>query len=208
MAKRFDARPLLVLVAFSLAGCINFSALDDLDTATPPSDPFQAALFKNYAYLAKSFGSVGQAQYPSFDRDASLSLAKTDDALAALANSYADKALKLTRDEVVDPEPSLDVQTHDMRDRLARALVTGRESFPRDAARAQADWDCWHLNITVASQRPAGEGCRKSFEVTLPRLEAEVAPIVAAKAKAAEERKKAGGRPQADDDSIDESERP
>lgn len=192
MAKKIDARPLAIL-AVALAGCVNFSPLDDLDTATLPSDPFQQALYKNFAFLARSFGQVGQAQYPAFDQAASLSLAQTDGRVADLANSYADKAMRLTRDEMVDPEPSLDIKTHDMRDRLVRALFTGRDVFPRDAARAQADWDCWHMNLTVESARPAAESCRKSFEITLPRLEAEVAPVVAAKAKELEEKKKANG---------------
>jgi hypothetical protein len=205
MAKRIDARPLLIL-AVALAGCVNFSALDDLDTAALPTDPYQLALFKNYAFLAKSFGEVGEAQYSSFDQNASLSLAKTDGSLADLANAYADKALKLSRDEVVDPEPSLNIKTHELRDRLVRALATGRDSFPRDAARAQADWDCWRLNGTVASQQNASEACRKSFEVTLPRLEAEIAPVLAAKAKEEAERKKAG-RP-AEDGTADASEKP
>jgi hypothetical protein len=85
-----------------------------------------------------------------------------------------------------------------------RALVVGREAFPRDAARAQADWDCWRLNATVASQLPASEACHKSFEVTLPRLEAEVAPVVAARAKEEAEKKKAGP---VQNDSADASER-
>jgi hypothetical protein len=200
MAKKIDARPLLIL-AVGLAGCVNFSALDDLDTVPPPAAPFEQALFKNFAFLARSFGQVGQAQYGTFDQNASTSLAQTNGAIADLANAYAEKALKLTRDEVVDPEPSLDIKTHEMRDRLARALVTGREAFPRDAARAQADWDCWRLNSTVESLKAATESCRRSFETTLPRLEAEVAPVVAAKAKEAEEKKKAnGGRPVAEMD--------
>lgn len=200
MVKKIDARPLVVL-AVVLAGCVNFSPLDDLDTAVPPSDPYQAALFKNYAYLARSFGAVGEAQYNSFDQNASLSLAKTQGSVADLANTYADKALKLTRDEVVDPEPSLDIKTHELRDRLVRALTVGREVFPRDAARAQADWDCWRLNETVQATRKASEACHTSFDVTLPRLEAEIAPVVAERAKEAEARKKAGGRPAEGDDS-------
>lgn len=203
MAKRIDARPLLIL-AVALAGCVNFSSLDNLDTATPPSDPFELALYKNYAFLAQSFGHVGEAQYASFDQNASLSISKTDENLADLANSYADRALKLSHEEVVEPEPSLDIKTHEQRDRLLRALFTGREAFPRDAARAQADWDCWHLNATVPAQIPASEACRKSFEITLLRLEAEVAPVVAAKAKADAEKKKAGP---AQNDTADESER-
>ncbi len=203
MAKRIDARPLLIL-AVALAGCVNFSSLDDLDLVPPPGDPFELALFKNFTFLAHSFGQVGQAQYAAFDQNASLSISRTDDNLASLANIYAEKALKLSRDEVVDPEPSLDIKTHEQRDRLVRALLAGRDAFPRDAARAQADWDCWHLNATVTSQVPASEACRRSFETTLPRLEAEVAPVIAAKAKEDAEKKKAGPE---QPDTADASER-
>jgi hypothetical protein len=191
MATKIDARPLLVLCAVSLAGCINFSPLDDLETATPPTNPYQLALFKNYSFLAKSFGMVGQAQYGSFDQDSSIPLTETQANVADLANIYADKAMRLTRDEVVDPEPSRDIKTHDQRDRLVRALTTAKDVYPRDAARAQADWDCWRLNLKVASQTASAEKCRQSFEVTLARLETEASAVAAEKAKEDEAKKKA-----------------
>ena len=202
MATRVDARPLLIL-AVALAGCINFSPLDDLETAAPPADPFQAALYKNYAFLARSFGMVGQAQYGSFDQDASLPLTQTEGRVADLANSFADKAIRLTRDELVDPEPSGDIKTHEQRDRLVRALVVARDIYPRDAARAQADWDCWRLNLTVPSQAAAADKCRQSFDVTLPRLEAESAALAAEKAKLDAEKKKAAeAHPEGDAESA------
>ncbi len=202
MAKSMDARPLLILAAgLSLAGCINFSPLDDLNTATPPKDPFASALFKNYAFLARSFGDVGQAQYGSFDQGASIPLAQTDVSVAQLANAYADKAIQLSNGQSPDPEISRDVKTHEMRERLVRALTAGRDEYPRDAARAQADWDCWRLNSRVPSQANSAEQCRKSFEVTLPRLEAEAAAVTAAKAKEDAEKKKAAEKAPAADDS-------
>lgn len=191
MATKFDARPLILLCAVSLAGCINFSPLDDLETATPPADPFQQALYKNYSFLAKSFGQVGQAQYGSFDQEASIPLTETQGNVADLANAFADKALRLTRDEVVDPEPSRDIKTHEQRDRLLRSVATAKDVYPRDAARAQADWDCWHLDLRVASQAAAAEKCRQSFEITLARLETEAAAVAAEKAKQDEAKKKA-----------------
>jgi len=202
MAMKIDARPLVVL-ALALAGCINFSPLDDLETVTPPTDPFQAALFKNYAFLARSFGLVGQAQYGSFDQTASIPLTQTEETVADLANAYADKAIKLTRDELVEPEPSRDIKTHEQRDRLARALVVARDVYPRDAARAQADWDCWRLNLKVPSQAASADKCRQSFEITLPRLEAEASVVTAEKAKLDAEKKKAAeAHPEAEDDSA------
>lgn len=172
------ARPLLMAAAgMMLTGCINFSPLDDLDTATPPPSPFAMALYRDYVFLARSFGEVGQASYTSFDERGSIPLTETDLSVAALANAFAQKALVLSRGEVVDPEPSRDIKTHTLRDRLVRALTPGRDGFPRDAARAQADWDCWRLNERVSSQAAAAERCRQSFNVTLPRLESEVASL-------------------------------
>jgi hypothetical protein len=191
MATKIDARPLLVLCAVALAGCVNFSPLDDIETTAPPTSPFNLALYKNYTFLAKSFGLVGQAQYGSFDQNASIALTETEITTADLANTYADKALKLTRDELVDPEPSRDIKTHEQRDRLVRALALVRDVYPRDAARAQADWDCWRLNLTVHSQLQAAERCRLSFEVSLPRVEAEATVVAAANAKVDEAKKKA-----------------
>ena len=164
MVKTRVSRPFSTIVAgLLLAGCVKFSALDDLKEATPTGSPFSQALFKDYAFLAHSFGDVGQASYISFDQQASISLAKTDSDIAALANSFADKAVLLSRGEAVDPEPSKDLDAHNMRDRLIRVLATGRDTFPRDAARAQADYDCWQLNAAVDSQKGAATACRRSL---------------------------------------------
>ncbi len=175
VSRRFTAIVTGVAAGLLLAGCINFSALDDLEEATPPTgSPFNQALFQNYAFLARSFGDVGQASYTAFDQEASIPLTKIDGEIAKLANAYASKALFLSRGEAVDPEPSRDLAMHRLRDRLVRALTPGRDTFPRDAARAQADYDCWVLNSAVASQAQSAAQCQASFEVTLAQLENEV----------------------------------
>jgi OOP family OmpA-OmpF porin len=66
-----------------------------------------------------------------------------------------------------------------MRDRLVHALGEGRDSFPEDAARAQADYDCWVLNGTVPSQAAASAQCRASLGMTLAQLERDIHPPVA-----------------------------
>lgn len=182
MAQNGTSRRFLAIMAGTagllLAGCVNFSALDDLKQASPPTgSPFDQALFQDYAFLARSFGDVGQASYTAFDRDGSLSLNNSDNDVAALANAYASKALLLTRGELAEVEPSNDLQSHALRDRLVRALDPGRDVFARDAARAQADYDCWMMNQTVPSQGPAAAACRAALDVSLPRLEAEVHAI-------------------------------
>jgi hypothetical protein len=163
--------------AIVISGCVNFSALDDLEAAPPPTTPFALALYQDYTYLAHSFGSIGQAGYSSFDQTGSYSLTQANGDVADLANQYAAKALQLTKGEMVDPEPSRDIATHEVRDRLIRALTAGSDVFPRDAARAQADFDCWQLNADIASQAAAATQCRRSLDVSLPRLETEVKSI-------------------------------
>ena len=185
-SRRFSAAMTGAAAGLLLAGCVNFSALDDLREASPPaSPPFDQALFQNYAFLAHSYGDVGQASYTAFDQQGSISLAETDSDIASLANAYAAKAMALSRGEMVDPEPSRDLASHALRDRLIRALIPGHDAFPRDAARAQADYDCWMLNAAVASQTRSAAQCRASLDVTLSRLEYEVKTTPPAPAAAA-----------------------
>ena len=175
LSRRFTAIVTGAAAGLLLAGCVNFSALDDLKEAPPPTgSPFDLALFQNYAFLARSFGDVGQASYTTFDEAGSISLARTGNDIAGLANTYAAKALLLSHGQMADPETSTNRDSHAIRDRLVRALTSGRDTFPRDAARAQADYDCWMLNAALPSQAPAAAQCRASLDVTLPRLEGEV----------------------------------
>lgn len=172
----------ILAASLLLAGCVNYTALDNLGDARPTGDAFDKALFTNYAFLARSFGDVGAASYTTFDQEGSISLSDSDSAVAALANSFAAKAIALSHGEVVDPMPGRDAKSHTLRDRLIRALTIGRDSYPRDAARAQADYDCWVLNATVPSQERASVQCQRSLDVTLPRLENEVRAETAAPA--------------------------
>ena len=177
-SRRFPAIVTGAAAGLLLAGCVNFSALDDLKDASPPADsPFNQALFQDYAFLAHSFGDVGQASYTAFDQEGSIPLTQSSSDVAALANNFASKALQLSSGGVIDPEPSQNLASHGLRDRLVRALDPGRDTFPRDAARAQADYDCWMMNQTVPSQGPAAAACRAALDVSLPRLEAEVHAI-------------------------------
>jgi hypothetical protein len=80
---------------------------------------------------------------------------------------------------MVEPEPGVDVPTHKMRDRLVRALERGKDAFPADAARAQAEYDCWMMNASIAQMKAASEKCRASLDASLAKLEAEAKPAAA-----------------------------
>ena len=53
-----------------------------------------------------------------------------------------------------------------------RAVAAGKEQFPEDAARAQADYDCWVLYASAPSAAAASQACKTSLDSSLPKLEA------------------------------------
>src|SRR5512146_779702 len=79
----------MATVAFALAGCISASSLDQLAGATPSGSPFQQSLFKNYAYLAHSFGSAPSSTDSGFG---DMFFGSGDDT-GTLAEAFATKAL-------------------------------------------------------------------------------------------------------------------
>ena len=153
----------------TLSACVSTSSLDQLAGASPTGSPFQQNLFKNYAYLARSFGSTPPSSEGMLDFGSS-------NGSRDLAEIFATKALIAAKGVDVDPEPSNSEEAVASRDRLVRALATGKNRFSADAARAQADFDCWMLNDSVAAQRGAAQQCRASFNSTLARLEQDTRP--------------------------------
>ncbi len=166
LLNRLTAGLALVLAGIALSACVSTSSLDQLSGTTPTGSAFTQALFQNYAYLARSFGESGDTTGSLFD---------TASDSSALAEAFATKALIAAKGTEVEPEPaSSDAAAS--RDRLMRALAEGKDRFPTDAARAQADFDCWMLNSSVNSQRAAADQCRASFNNTIARLEADLHP--------------------------------
>jgi len=169
-----------LVVLAALSGCVNETSLDALRDTKPEGPPFSQALFKDYAALARSFGPVGAAAGVAFDGEGSMELTTMDSKIGALANAYAGKAIIAARGSLVEPETGIDVPTHRMRDRLIRALDRGSKTFPEDAARAQADYDCWMMNATVPAMARASQHCFKSLEISLAKIEGEAKAPAAA----------------------------
>lgn len=145
---------------FLLSGCalleIGSSDLDRMKDAEPSGTAFQQEQFKDYAYLARSFG-----QAPS-------------DQGETLANAYAAKALTAADGEDVLPEAPEGQDQSDLHARLESALGPGRSKAPSDAARAQADYDCWIINQRITGPSASSQQCRSSFDDTLAQLESDV----------------------------------
>jgi|SRR5579871_804218 len=164
MTWRGVASAAAALSTLALAGCggmFDFgsvlfgtsSKLEQLNVTEPSGTPFQEAQFKDYAFLARSFGPA-----PS-------------EAADAIAELYADKALAAAHGADVTPEEPRTPEQQDAHARLDRALATGRRQAPADAARAQADYDCW---IVDSAFPRSSDQCRSSLDVTLAQLESDV----------------------------------
>ena len=156
-----------------LAGCQSFigafSVDDDLAAArnaAPPAGAFNAALLQEYI-------AISQIELDEHDFEH--------------ADTFALKAIAAANGEDVQPEdPGGWALTKDMagqfyaaRGQLLLALDNnGRTAAPRDAAQAQAMFDCW-----IQEQEIANEGhqpgdiaaCREAFEVALARVQEAIA---------------------------------
>ena len=163
IVNRLTAGIVLTVVGLTLSACVSTSSLDELSGATPAGSAFTQQLFKNYAYLANSFG--GGSGDSLFDSNSD-----TD----ALAEAFATKALIAANGVEPEPEPGIDSESANARDRLSRALSEGKNRFPSDAARAQTDFDCWMLNLSVESQQAAATQCRQSFTGSIAKLEHDI----------------------------------
>jgi outer membrane protein OmpA-like peptidoglycan-associated protein len=170
----------VVAAALALSACASNGLLDELDQAQPVGSDFSKELFKDYAYLARSFGDAGNSASTAFDSDNSLSLSGDSSGdVADLATAYAQKALDAAQGQEVLPEPAPDGNTDadQLRQRLLASLENGRSKFPADAARAQVQYDCWVMNARVDGLRSASAQCRRGLDAALTQLEHELNPV-------------------------------
>ncbi len=175
-----------VSAVLALAGCVGNSTFDDLDATQPVGSAFAVALFKDYSYLARSFGTDSGPSGQAFDAEQSISLTNADNTVTGLANAYAQKALAAGKGDEILPEApqDSDVDAENVRLQLLRDLDQGRDKAPEDAARAQADFDCWMMNRRVDSLAAAAATCRRSVTGSLARLERDLNPAPAPPAPA------------------------
>src|ERR1041384_7413831 len=169
--------------AAALAGCVGTTALSQLDQARALGGPFSQALFKNYGFLARSFGTVGTPSSGTpFDAAGSIQLGSMSARVADIANGYAQKALDTGQGAEILPEPADPniAGAEAARFELLRALAQGRDKPPERAARAQADFDCWMMNARSDELVRAPQQCRRSFAQSAAQLERDLAAATAA----------------------------
>jgi outer membrane protein OmpA-like peptidoglycan-associated protein len=158
------------ILAAGLAAC---SSDDEEATGTP----FTQALSKDYSDLAGQASALPAepaAESSFFDSLNPFSSSDTSsDLLAKAFTTKADLANSGTDPEL---EAAAGPAQATIRARLERALTAGKDQFPEQAARAQADYDCWVLYGTVPSAAAASQACKAALDSSLVRLETAARP--------------------------------
>ncbi len=150
---------------------------DDSDAMdVPAGSPFTQALSKNYGDLAAQAASLPadaaeESSFWSFDL-----FGGSDTSSDLLAKAFQAKADMAAAGSEPEPEAAPDQVAAGIRGRLTNALANGKDKFPEQAARAQADYDCWILYGTVPSAAAASQACKSSLDTSLLRLETAARP--------------------------------
>lgn len=157
------------ILAAGLAACSS----DDEELA---GSPFTQALSKNYNDLAGQASALPAEQAESSFWDSLNPFSSSSSSSDLLSEAFTTKA------ELADSgtEPELEAATGPaqttVRARLERALAAGKDQFPEQAARAQADYDCWVIYATVPSAGAASQSCKTALDSSLVRLETAARP--------------------------------
>lgn len=152
-----------------LAGCA-----DDEDV-TASGSPFSQALFKDYTDLATQAASVPapQEQDTGFFSDVfAMFGGGPDNPADAVVDAFKAKASQAAQGGEPDPEPApADPMAQGLRARLVAAVARGKAQFPDQAARAQADYDCWALDSGASNLAAQAQDCRSALNTSLLALE-------------------------------------
>jgi OOP family OmpA-OmpF porin len=152
------------LLAAGLAACSS-----DEDTAE--GTPFTQALTKDYTDLSAQAAALPAEPAESSFFDSINPFSSSDTSSDLLAKAFTAKAELATAGTEPEPEAGTGPAQTTIRGRLTRAIAASKDQFPEQAARAQADYDCWALYSTVASAAAAAQACKTALDSSLLRLE-------------------------------------
>jgi len=173
-ASRGHGRRLTMLAAAGVMAIGLAACSSDEDTAS--GTPFTQALSKDYNDLAGQASSLPAEPREASFLDSLNPFSSSDSSSDLLSKAFTTKAQ--LADEGTEPEAEAAVgpAQANLRARLVRALATGKDQFPEQAARAQADYDCWVLYGTVPTAAAAAQACKTALDGSIVRLETAAHP--------------------------------
>jgi len=139
--------------------------------------PFSQALFRDYTDLALQADAAPAPQSLENDSGFFSDLINVfnsgpENPAEAVAEAFRAKANRAAIGEEPAPEPSPnDATAQGLRARLVRAIAQGKDGFPDQAARAQADFDCWVMDSRAANLISEAQACRTALNASLMALE-------------------------------------
>jgi OOP family OmpA-OmpF porin len=159
------------ILAVGLAACSS-------DDESAGGTPFTQALSKDYTDLAGQASALpaDKTEETSF-LDSLNPFSGSDSSSDLLSKAFTTKAELADGGTEPEPEAAVGPAQANVRARLTRALAAGKDQFPEQAARAQADYDCWVLYGTVPSAGAASQACKTALDGSLPRLENASHPV-------------------------------
>ncbi len=161
------------LLTVSVAACSS-----DSDEETPATGtPFTQALSKDYSDLSGQASALAADKTESSFWDSLNPFSSSDTSSDILAKAFTTKAESANGGTEPEPEAPIGPAQAALRARLVVAVAAGKDQFPEQAARAQADYDCWVLYAAVTSAAAASQACKTALDASLPRLENASHPI-------------------------------
>lgn len=157
------------MLALGLAAC---SSDDEEGIGTP----FTQALYKDYSDLAGQAASLPAEEAESSFWDSLNPFSSSSSSSDLLSEAFTTKADLANSGTEPELEAASNPAQTTIRARLERALAAGKDQFPEQASRAQADYDCWVLYGTVPSAAAASQTCKTALDSSLVRLETAARP--------------------------------
>jgi OOP family OmpA-OmpF porin len=169
LSRRLTMLAAAGILAVGLAACSS----DDDNTA---GSPFTQALQKDYTDLSTQASNLPSEPTDSSFLDSLNPFSDSDTASDTLAKAFSAKAELAGNGTEPEPEAANGPAQATLRASLVRAVAAGKDQFPEQAARAQADYDCWVIYGTVPSAAAASQACKTALDSSLLRLETAANP--------------------------------
>jgi OOP family OmpA-OmpF porin len=161
------------VLAAGLAACSSDG--DEETTGTP----FTQALSKDYSDLSGQASALPAEAAESSFWDSLNPFSSSESSSDMLAKAFTTKADLANTGTEPEAEAAANPAEANLRARLVRAVAAGKDQFPEQAARAQADYDCWVLYGTVPSAAAASQACKTALDSSIVRLETAARPATA-----------------------------